>query len=158
MNPTKLFAFAATALVLGVPVAACNSGLSDAERELLKIEATKEARQLERLKQRVKNAERKNRERGQAVGAPADTSGGGVQSSGGGGFPQYRQDCGSGIYASGSASCGFAQNIAGAYRASPSRTLYGIYSPATGLTYTVYCQAGSFVTCTGGKAAVVYFR
>lgn len=153
MNPRKIrfFVFAVPALI-AASLGACDSGSSDAEIELARQQGAQQAEKEARLKQRIAilKAQRLNESSGQAIGSP------GVQPSGGG-IPQYREDCGDGVYASGSASCGFSLNIASAYRASPATTLYDIYSPATGLEYTVTCSGGSVVTCTGGRAAVVYF-
>lgn len=139
-----------------------DDSVSEAELKLAEMKAGETARLKERL--RIKNKQLKDARRakkqssGSGSAAPVATAPVSSGGSGGGDVPSYREYCGDGVYASGSASCGFADNIASAYRYSPSSTLYDIYSPATGLEYTVSCSGGSVVTCTGGKAAVVYLK
>jgi hypothetical protein len=67
-----------------------------------------------------------------------------------------RTNCGSGLTAGAHTSCPFAENVRAAYAASGSGTL-DVYSPATGLTYRMYCTSGSPHVCTGGNGASVYF-
>ena len=66
-------------------------------------------------------------------------------------------DCGGGLHAGPNTTCSFAQNVRQAWYAAPGvvNTLQ-VYSPATGLTYTMSCApAGSGITCSGGNGASV---
>jgi hypothetical protein len=65
--------------------------------------------------------------------------------------------CGSGVYAGPNTSCPFALNVRDAYYEAPgSRASVRVYSPVTGMTYTMDCRpAGDAVTCSGGNGASV---
>lgn len=56
-------------------------------------------------------------------------------------------------------SCPFAEEVRLAYGQQPVRDLAVVvdaYSPVTGVTYTMTCQPGRLVNCTGGNNAVVH--
>lgn len=56
-------------------------------------------------------------------------------------------------------SCPFAEEVRLAYGRQPVRdraVAVDAYSPVTGVTYTMTCQPGRLVTCSGGNNAVVY--
>ena len=87
-------------------------------------------------------------------------SSGGSSSSGGGstGVPvQSGTNCGGGTIAGPNTSCPFAQNVRAAWGAAPGTTnTVQVYSPVTGLTYTMNCApAGAGITCSGGNNASV---
>jgi hypothetical protein len=64
--------------------------------------------------------------------------------------------CGGGLTAGARTSCPFAENVRAEYERSGSGILE-VYSPTTGLTYRMYCTAGTPHVCTGGNGASVYF-
>lgn len=73
-------------------------------------------------------------------------------------LPGGLRTCGTGVGATGSASCPFANNIASAARAderSGSYTLQ-VFSPTTNQSYEVRCQAGPIHVCRGGRTGVIY--
>lgn len=56
-------------------------------------------------------------------------------------------------------SCPFAEEVRLAYAQQPARdraVVVDAFSPVTGITYTMTCQGGRLVTCTGGNNAVVH--
>jgi TIR domain len=68
--------------------------------------------------------------------------------------------CGGDLSVGANTSCSFAQNVEQAYdQSAGGNTVVTAYSPATGLTYTIDCTAGSPHVCTGGTThnASVYF-
>jgi len=65
-------------------------------------------------------------------------------------------NCGGYLTAGARTSCPFAENVRAEYERSGSGTLE-VYSPTTGLTYRMYCTAGTPHVCTGGNGASVYF-
>ena len=52
--------------------------------------------------------------------------------------------------------CGFARNVRRDYVNSGYSSNFMSYSPTTGLNYPMQCSRSSYVTCTGGNAAVIY--
>jgi len=79
-------------------------------------------------------------------------------STGGGPLANGRA-CGDGVYAGPNTSCEFAFNVREAYYQAPGLVAtVRVYSPATGLTYTMDCApSGDGVTCSGGNNASVGF-
>lgn len=72
-----------------------------------------------------------------------------------GGNPGSDKDCGSSVYAGGTASCPFALSVAEAFRDSGgNRFLEDVYSPVTGLYYDLTCSGQAPVTCVVGRARV----
>ena len=65
------------------------------------------------------------------------------------------RDCGGGLRAGPNTSCAFAQNVRAAYEEAPGASAtVEVYSPVTGLTYSMSCApAGAGVTCSGGNDA-----
>jgi hypothetical protein len=70
---------------------------------------------------------------------------------------QNGRDCGGGVHAGPNTSCAFAINVYQAWLSVPGAAAsLDVYSPQTGLTYTMDCRpAGSGYTCTGGNNASV---
>ena len=69
------------------------------------------------------------------------------------------RSCGGGLYAGPNTSCEFAENVRDAYYEAPGATAtVRVFSPATGLTYTMNCApSGTGITCSGGNNASVTF-
>ena len=65
--------------------------------------------------------------------------------------------CGNGLYVNSVTSCPFAENVESAWAASGAASYITVYSPVTGLDYTMYCTGASAITCTGGNNALVEF-
>jgi hypothetical protein len=67
--------------------------------------------------------------------------------------------CGGNVSAGANTTCPFALNVAAEYLAQGggTRSLV-VYSPVTGLDYTMNCVAGVPSVCRGGNNAVVYIR
>jgi hypothetical protein len=64
--------------------------------------------------------------------------------------------CGAGLLVGPNTTCGFAENVRAEYlRSGPG--WINVYSPATGLTYDMFCTDSSPHVCTGGNNAAVYF-
>lgn len=76
-------------------------------------------------------------------------------------LPVAKKRCRTGVYASGTASCPFARNVADAwFRANGASRLYGVYSPTTGRTYNLKCKwysSRSYAKCTTGRAIVYVY-
>ncbi len=76
------------------------------------------------------------------------------------GTPSGTKPCGGGLSVGANTSCAFAANVEHAYdQAGGGSQTVSAYSPATGLTYTINCTAGSPHVCTGGTThnASIYF-
>lgn len=73
-------------------------------------------------------------------------------------LPGGVRTCGTGVGATGSASCPFANNIASAARAAERSGRYTlqVFSPTTEQSYEVSCQAGTIHVCRGGRTGVIY--
>lgn len=76
-------------------------------------------------------------------------------------LPVAKKRCRTGVYASGTASCPFARNVADAwFDANGASRLYGVYSPTTGRTYNLKCKwysSRSYAKCTTGRAVVYVY-
>jgi len=67
--------------------------------------------------------------------------------------------CGSNVSAGPNTTCPFALNVAAEYLTEGGGTIsIVVYSPVTGLDYTMSCVAGVPSICRGGNNAVVYIR
>ena len=64
--------------------------------------------------------------------------------------------CGGDLSVGPNTSCAFAEAVRSAYASSGPGTVIA-YSPVTNRTYAMSCSAGSYVVCTGGNNASVYF-
>jgi len=141
-----------TGLSLGL--AGCgDSGASQDEIEAARKQGAAKARQQEKIHQIEK--ELKNLKNGKSG------SGGGVNPAPEGtpATPPSPGNCGRSLSVNEVTTCGFAENVQGAYYeevGSGAGTVYA-YSPATGQSYSMYCTAGSPHVCTGGNDAAVYF-
>lgn len=66
-------------------------------------------------------------------------------------------DCGNGISAGANTSCPFALYVGEGYRAEGPGVVRA-YSPTTGETYAMTCEAGDPAVCRGGNNATVYIH
>ncbi|HUB35248.1 MAG TPA: hypothetical protein VL972_00350 [Solirubrobacteraceae bacterium] len=82
-------------------------------------------------------------------GQPAPAAEGGDTGSG-------DTSCGGELSVGPDTTCAFAENVRAAYAGSGPGTVVA-YSPVTDRTYAMSCSAGSYVVCTGGDHASVYF-
>lgn len=74
-----------------------------------------------------------------------------------GSIPASAKDCGKGVGAGSSTSCGLARAVAAKVPDwPPSSFTVTAKSPATGQTYTMKCSAAALTICTGGRSALVY--
>ena len=64
-------------------------------------------------------------------------------------------NCGGGVSVNADTSCPFAENVDQAWLTSGSADTFSVYSPVTGLNYTMTCTGIDPVTCTGGNNALV---
>jgi serine/threonine-protein kinase len=72
-------------------------------------------------------------------------------------LPADSSPCGSGLWVNSVTSCPFAENTRSAYAEANGSNQIQVYSPVTGVTYTMSCRGSSTVTCRGGNNAAVYF-
>jgi len=73
-------------------------------------------------------------------------------------YPLPGQQCNSTVSTGANTTCPFALNVASQYNGAGSNTPFSAYSPATRREYTMSCESGSPVVCTGGNNATVYIR
>lgn len=67
--------------------------------------------------------------------------------------------CNSNVSASPNTTCAFALNVESSYYGSGGGySTFSVYSPVTGLYYTMTCTPGVPTVCRGGNSAVVYIR
>lgn len=141
-------------IVAGGALAACSaghSGPSEAELELEKRNAAKNAVLKERLAQRNRELARERRRKDQAPSNPrAALPGGGLA------FDRTCSDA-PGLWITAKTSCGFAKDIRDAYWMNPSQGVYYVRSGETGRTYEVTCHGSGLIACTGGDRAGVQF-
>jgi len=115
----------------------------DKEREKAKTKDLQ--KQINKLKRQQRQRDRRSDPGGDASGAqprpaPSLTS------------------CGGGISVGPNTSCVFARNVVSAYYDSGGgSTAVVAYSSVTNRSYTMYCQAGAQIVCTGANNASVYF-
>lgn len=156
LHRVKFSAFSLLALaILSLGLAACgDSGASQDELEAARKQGASKARQqqkIQEIEKELKNLKKAKTGGTAAAGGtatPAESSS--VASSG---------NCGGSLSANENTTCGFAENVEGAYYeevGSGSGVVFA-YSPTTGQTYSMYCTAGSPHECTGGNDAAVYF-
>jgi len=72
------------------------------------------------------------------------------------GDPSSETSCGGGLAVGPDTTCAFAENVRSAYDGSGPGTVMA-YSPVAHRTYAMTCSDGSYVACTGGNDASVYF-
>ena len=128
---------------------------SQAELNAARKEGAQEGRQqqqLRHLKEELKQEQKEDNEQSQngSTGATGPSSGGGTT-------PFSGTDCGGGVLAGANTSCPFAQNVATEFHSSGGATQIHVYSPVTGLTYTMSCTPGQPNICRGGNNASVAF-
>jgi len=158
----KLISFLTACIAISVLAIGCGGDtIKNSELESLK----QDSRDYAALKVQVDQLQSDLQDTKQQLAAArlkADSSGssfsGSTGSPSGVDIPPYREDCGNGVYAASTTSCGFALNVASAYRASPSSTLYNIYSSETNKYYDLSWSGSSPVTCTGGIRALIYIK
>jgi hypothetical protein len=141
-------------LCLGL-TACGDSGASQSELEAARKQGASKARQQQKIQAIEK--ELKNLKKGKTGGAAA--ADGTVTPVGDSSSGTASGNCGGSLSVNENTSCGFAENVEGAYYekvGSGSGVIYA-YSPTTGKTYSMYCTAGSPHECTGGNNAAVYF-
>lgn len=75
-------------------------------------------------------------------------------------FPAGVRACSDAVGVNSTTSCGFAQNVFVAYRASSRQGTVRVTatSPVTKKSYEMTCESGPLTTCRGGNDAVVYIR
>jgi biotin carboxyl carrier protein len=67
--------------------------------------------------------------------------------------------CGGNLSAGANTTCAFASNVESTYyQNGGGNSTFDVYSPVTGLYYTMTCTAGVPTECRGGNNAVVYIR
>ena len=67
--------------------------------------------------------------------------------------------CNGNVSAGGNTTCAFALNVESTYyQYGGGYATFGVYSPVTGLYYTMTCTPGVPTVCRGGNNAVVYIR
>jgi hypothetical protein len=111
--------------------------------------ASKQAGDIARLEQKVKDLQRQIRAQGGTTTATSSTSSTGSSSGTG-------SDCGQGVRTlNGHTTCPFALNVAATYYQSGQQGTVDVYSPSTGQHYSMSCTAGHPHTCSGGNDAQV---
>jgi hypothetical protein len=67
--------------------------------------------------------------------------------------------CGGNLSAGASTTCAFAYNVENSYyQSGGGYSTFAVYSPVTGLYYTMTCTPGVPTVCRGGNNALVYIR
>jgi phage tail tape-measure protein len=116
------------------------------EKERERQQAKRLQAQIDELKRRQRQAER--RSQGSSSGANAADAQPSVPTS----------SCGGGIRVGPNTSCLFARNVVQAYYESGGGSTTVIaYSPVTDRSYSMYCQAGAQIVCAGANNASVFF-
>jgi hypothetical protein len=123
--------------------------------ERAKREAAHQARVEERQRQQTRELKREvaklKHDRGRKGSAAPATGSAPVQ-------PGGTHSCGGGLYVGPNTSCGFAENVRGAYAGSGGGNVtVTAFSPATDRDFAMSCTGGSPHVCTGGNNASVYF-
>jgi len=163
------FAAVLLTLLAGAAIAGCggagkaastvDAAAQQAAIEKAKDEAVREALDKEREKAKTKDLQkqinklkREQRQRERRAGSGGDASGAQPRPA------SPIASCGGGISVGPNTSCVFARNVASAYYDSGGgSTAVVAYSPVTNRSYTMYCQAGAQIVCTGANNASVYF-
>ncbi|HYH57739.1 MAG TPA: hypothetical protein VD790_00770 [Thermoleophilaceae bacterium] len=120
----------------------------------------REAAQIARQEERVKQLERELRERqrgdGQAAPEPGPAPSAPPSS---GTAPAGTTSCGDGVYVNSVTTCPFAHNVRAEYNSSGGSGDMTVeaYSAATGQRYVMTCSGGSPHVCFGGNDARIYF-
>ncbi len=128
-----------------------------AAEQRTKDQLKEQARRQKELEDKLEKLQKEKKDSNKSGGG---TSSGGGSSSGGssGGGSGGATACAGGVSLTGPTSCGFALNIAEAYRSSGPGTVTA-YSPATNRTYYMNCSGSSPTVCSGGNTvggATVY--
>ncbi len=145
------------ALVAALGLTACGGSDSASQNEIeqVRTEAAEQARQSERIHQLQKEVKKLDHNGGGSSGSGSSSTGSAVPS--GGSTPSGASgSCGEEVSVGPNTSCPFALNVAETYRSTGS-SVFDVYSPVTGKTYTMTCSGGSPHVCTGGNDASVYF-
>jgi hypothetical protein len=145
----RFVAALAAVLTTSVVLAACGgSGVSSQEATQIAQNVLNKYEQQQKLKalQGQVNALKH--------GQPRSTTGSSGSSSSSG-SSQPGTSCGNGVSAGPNTTCGFAQNVASAYRSSPS-SVVNAYSPTTNDHYSMTCSGSNPTVCRGGNNASVY--
>ena len=132
----------AAACILMLALGACGGGGVSSQDVQQAIQQHDQQQQLRNLKRRLRL------QQGQ-VGSTSTSGSSGSGSSGPG------ISCGGGVSAGPNTTCGFAQNVASAYRESGSSTVHA-NSPTTHQNYSMTCIGGNPTVCRGGNDASVY--
>lgn len=155
MRTTRYGALVCALLLGGLTGCGSDDGASAEEIRQAREEAASAARQDERIKQLERRLRQRERNSGadsgsgdtdQAPAAPAAPA-----------APSGRTSCGNSVSVGPNTSCPFAHSVRAAYEQSGGASTIRAYSPVTGVTYTMSCTGGSPHECTGGNDASVYF-
>jgi hypothetical protein len=152
MRTTRYGAFVC-ALLLGA-VSGCGSddGASAEELRQARKDAASAARQDERIKQLERRLRQRERDSGRNSGTGESQQGPPATAA-----PSTGASCGNNVSVGPNTSCPFALNVRAAYEQSGGASTIRAYSPVTGVTYTMSCTGGSPHVCRGGNDASVYF-
>ena len=144
--PARMRLFAAI-LALACACASGCGGPSQNEIENARANAALE----QKLRDQAAERERKLTSETTETTAPASSTSGSSA-------PLPGQQCNSTVSAGANTTCPFALNVASQFNGAGSNTPFSAYSPATRREYTMSCESGSPVVCTGGNNATVYIR
>ncbi|MBI4898305.1 MAG: hypothetical protein HY827_08040 [Actinobacteria bacterium] len=143
--------------MLSMGLSGCGSSKEDlekarqqgAEEYRQKHDAAAQKRKQRELERKIKKLERESKQKSSS----RSTSG-----SGSGGYSSGTS-CGGGLSVGPNTTCSFAENVRSEwYSAGSGDVLIDVYSPVTGSTYTMSCNAGTTTVCRGGNNATVYIR
>jgi hypothetical protein len=138
-------------LATSAVLAACgDSGVSSDQAQQIAQSAIKKYQQEQKLKDLQGQVNALNKH-----GPTVSTTGSSGSNSSSGGSSQPGTSCGNGVSAGPNTTCGFAENVAAAYRDSGS-SVVNAYSPTTGDHYSMTCSGSSPTVCRGGNDASVY--
>jgi hypothetical protein len=138
-------------------LSACGSSKEDlekarkqgAEEYRQKHDAAEQKRKQRELERKIKKLERESKHK---------SSSGSNSGSGSGGYSSGTS-CGGGLSVGPNTTCSFAENVRSEwYSAGSGDVTIEVYSPVTGSTYTMSCNAGVTTVCRGGNNATVYIR
>jgi|SRR5215211_5704960 len=138
-------AVAAVVIVLAGVGGGCG-GDDEAAKEQLRQQQLDEARTEGERDERLREYKRRLREKKKSPGAPSAPP----EASG-----SARTSCGDGLSVGPNTSCPFGREVRGSYPGSSAT--FEVYSPTTGMVYTMSCTTGSPHECKGGNNASVYF-
>ena len=135
----------AAACILMLALGACGGGGVSSQDVQQAIQQHDQQQKVKDLQQQV------NQLKHGQTGSTVSSASSGSSSSGPG------ISCGGGVSAGPNTTCGFAQNVASAYRESGSSTVHAT-SPTTHQNYSMTCIGGNPTVCRGGNDASVYIH